>query len=132
MYFYLLYFAVASKEFTEADFEELLEQARSRNAFLDITGKLLHCEGTFIQLLEGNKAAVKEVYESIVKDQRLIAIKTMATGHAEERYYSNWSMDFKEVSLAELNKLENCAHEDVAAYIKNASAVKLLKLLAKA
>lgn len=132
MYFYLLYIGVAKKEFTETDFEELLEQARSRNAFLDITGKLLHCEGTFIQLLEGSEAAVKEVYASIIKDERLIAIKTIATGHAKERYYSNWSMDFKEVNLAEINKLENCAHEDVAAYIKTASAVKLLKLLAKA
>lgn len=131
MYFYLLYFGVASKEFTEPDFVELLEQARSRNAFLDITGKLLYCEGTFIQLLEGAEDAVKEVYASIVKDKRLIAIKTITTGHAEERYYSNWSMDFKEVGLAEINKLENCAHKDVAAYIKTASAVKLLKLLVK-
>lgn len=131
MYFYLLYFGVASKEFTEPDFVELLEQARSRNAFLDITGKLLYCEGTFIQLLEGAEDVVKEVYASIVNDKRLIAIKTITTGHAEERYYDNWSMDFKEVSLAEINKLENCAHKDVAAYIKTASAVKLLKLLVK-
>ena len=132
MYFYLLYFGVAKNEFTKQDFEELLEQARSRNAFLEITGKLLHCEGTFIQLLEGTEAAVKEVYQSIAKDDRLIAIKTIATGWAEERYYKDWSMDFGEVSLAEINKIENCAHRDVAAYVKNAAAVKLLKLLAKA
>jgi hypothetical protein len=132
MYFYLLYFGVAKKEFTEQDFEELLTQARSRNASLDITGKLLHCEDTFIQLLEGTEAAVKEVYRSIEKDNRLVAIKTITTGHAEERYYKDWSMDFKEVKLAEINKIENCVHKDVAAYIKSASAVKLLKLLAKA
>lgn len=132
MYFYLLYFGVARNEFTEQDFEALLEQARSRNAFLDITGKLLHCEGTFIQLLEGSEKAVKEVYDSIVEDERLIAIKTITTGYAEERYYQDWSMDFKDVSLAAINKIENCTHEDVATYVKTFSAVKLLKLLAKA
>lgn len=132
MYFYLLYFGVARNEFSQQDFEELLVQARSRNELLDITGKLLHCEGTFIQLLEGTEEAVGAVYASITRDERLIAIKTITTGFSEERYYKDWSMDFSEVSLAEINKIENCSHKDVTTYIQSASAIKLLKLLAKA
>jgi len=131
MYYYLLYFGVAKKEFTEQDFNFLLEQARSRNHYLGITGKLLHCEGAFIQLLEGVEVAVKEVYNSICNDQRLIAVKKITEGNCEERYYADWTMDFKNVSIEEINKMENCSHPNVTEYVKTASAVKLLKLLAK-
>lgn len=132
MYNYLLYLGIARNQFTDEDLNSLLEQARLRNEFLDITGKLLHCEGTFIQLLEGKKESVDEVYQSITIDDRLIAVKLITTGTTNDRYYKDWSMAFKNVSMQEINELEQCAHPDVAAYIKSASAVKLLKLLAKA
>lgn len=131
MYYYLLYFGIARKQFTDDDFNSLLEQARSRNDSLDITGKLLHCEGTFMQLLEGKKENVEEVYQSITKDDRLIAIKIITTGGTDERYYKDWSMAFKDVSIEEINELEHCTHTDVATYVKSASAIKLLKLLAR-
>ncbi|MFD0941386.1 BLUF domain-containing protein [Pedobacter boryungensis] len=131
MYYYLLYFGVAKNDFTEQDFDVLLEQARSRNHYLGITGKLLHCEGAFIQLLEGLEVAVKEVYDSIRIDERLVAIKKITEGHCEERYYADWTMEFKDVGIEEINKMENCSHPNVTEYVKTASAVKLLKLLAK-
>ncbi len=131
MYYYLLYIGISRKTFKKEDFDELLYQARSRNKFLGITGKLFHCEGTFIQLLEGKEEAVNEVYQSICDDERLIAVKTVITGKATERYYKDWSMAFSDVSLEEINEMEKCTHLDVAAYIRNSSAVKLLKLLAK-
>ncbi len=55
---------------------------------------LLHCEGTFIQLLEGKQVVVKELYETIRNDKRLIAIKLITEGAAEERYYNDWSLAF--------------------------------------
>ena len=131
MYYYLLYLGIARNQFTDEDFNSLLEQARSRNEFLAITGKLLHCEGTFIQLLEGKKESVDEVYQSITIDDRLIAVKLITSGTASNRHYNDWSMAFKDISMQEINELEHCTHPDVAAYIKSASAVKLLKLLAK-
>lgn len=131
MYYYLLYLGIARNQFADEDFNSLLEQARLRNEFLDITGKLLHCEGTFIQLLEGKKESVEEVYQSITSDERLIAVKLIITGTANNRYYKDWSMAFKDISMQEINELEHCAHTDVATYVKSASAVKLLKLLAK-
>lgn len=129
--YYLMYFGVAKKEFASEDFDELLAQSRSRNSYLGITGKLLHCEGTFIQLLEGLEFAVREVYESIVNDERLIAVKKITTGNAEERYYADWSMAFKDISLAEINEIENCTHPNVGDFIRESPAIKLLKLLAK-
>jgi len=131
MVYYLLYYGVESFGFAQKDFEELLEQARKRNEFLGVTGKLIYCEGTFIQILEGNENNVKEIYASIERDQRLIATKLVAEGTTKQRYFKDWSMDFEEVSLAAINELENCTHPNVTAYINNAPAIKLLKLLTK-
>lgn len=131
MLFYLLYFGVARKEFTTEDFDLLLAQARQRNESLEITGKLIHCEGTFIQILEGTEQAVDAVYASISRDERLVAIKLITTGTATHRNYADWSMAFKDISLKEINELEHCTHPNVAEYIESSSAVKLLKLIAK-
>jgi hypothetical protein len=130
MTYYLLYFGIARNEFRTEDFEELLIQARARNEFLGITGKLLHCEGSFIQLLEGTQTAVEEVYQSIVADKRLIAVKTITCGTGAERYYKDWSMDFTNVPMSVINEIENCIYPDVAAYVKSSSAIRLLRLLA--
>ena len=129
MVYYLLYYGVESFTFEQKDFEELLAQARKRNEDLGITGKLIYCEGTFIQVLEGEEQHVKEVYQSIENDSRLIATKIVAEGPVGERYFKDWSMDFDQVSLVTINELENCNHPNVTTYITNAPAVKLLKLL---
>ena len=131
MYCYLLYLGVARREFSNENLQLLLEQSRVRNELLDVTGKLIHCEGTFIQLLEGTQQIVEAIYKSIKNDDRLVATKLITIGSSRERYYKNWSMAFKDISLKEINELENCSHLDVSDYIKNASSVKLLKLLAK-
>lgn len=90
MVYYLLYFGVEVQKFDSDDLEQLLNQATARNATLDITGKLLYCEGTFIQLLEGHERAVRLVYQSIIKDSRLIAVTKITEGFAEERYFGRW------------------------------------------
>lgn len=131
MVFYLLYYGIESFKFKQKDFQDLLEQARSRNEKLNITGKLIYCEGTFIQVLEGEEQHVKEVYASILRDHRMVATKLVTEGKVEERHFGAWSMDFKEISLATINDFENCTHPDVADYINTAPAIKLLKLLGK-
>lgn len=131
MIFYLLYYGVERSKFGEADFYELLSQARERNESLEITGKLIYCEGTFIQVLEGSEKNVMDVYASIKRDKRLIATKLVTTGTVEQRYFKDWDMDFDQISLDTINELEKCTHPNVSEYLSNAPAIKLLKLLTK-
>ena len=131
MFFYLLYYGVESSKFGEADFDELLSQARERNESLEITGKLIYCEGTFIQVLDGSEKNVMDVYASIKTDKRLIATKVVTTGTVEQRYFKDWDMDFDQISLATINELEKCTLPNVTEYLSNAPAIKLLKLLTK-
>lgn len=130
MVYYLLYLGIENFPFKGKDFDELLIQARERNELLGITGKLIYCEGTFLQLLEGNETNVKAIYGSIEKDSRLIAAKLISNGTAENRYFEEWSMAFEKVSLKTLAEFEGCTHENVGSYLKNAPVVQLLKILA--
>ena len=128
MIYYLLYYGVESFRFEQNDFEDLLKQSREKNRHLEVTGKLIYCEGTFIQLLEGTEQNVEDIYAAIKKDQRLVATKLITSGHAESRYFKDWSMDFERISLNVLYQLEQCTHANVAEYITNAPAIRLLKL----
>ena len=54
----------------DIDISSLLYAARQSNAEHKITGILLHINGKFIQVLEGEEAPVKKLYEIIDRDRR--------------------------------------------------------------
>lgn len=130
MLYYLMYYGVESIAFTHKDLNQLLKQAAEKNELLNITGKLVYCEGAFLQLLEGPEYAVKSIYQSILKDKRLITIKLITVGYTQNRHFPDWSMGFGQVSIAEINKFEDCNYPNVSDYLKTAPTFNLLKLLA--
>ncbi len=64
----LVYISAAEHDFPEKELQELLAKARENNSKLDISGMLLFHEGSFIQALEGEKAAVESLYNKIGQD----------------------------------------------------------------
>nr|WP_162988864.1 BLUF domain-containing protein [Pedobacter schmidteae] len=131
MIFYLLYWGVESHKMDDAELEGLLLQARERNLKLNITGSLFYCEGTFIQLLEGEEENVKEVFRSIGKDNRLMASKLISQGYANQRYFGDWSMHYQQVDAESIARFEGYPVAEVSSYLKNAPSIKLLKLLTR-
>ena len=65
MYFELIYNSVASPELTSKDVLDILEESRLFNSKNDITGCLLYHKGEFLQLLEGEKSIVQNIYGKI-------------------------------------------------------------------
>lgn len=72
----------------------LLNQSREKNLRLGITGMLLYKGGNFMQMLEGEKAVVLELYETIRKDDRHKMVITVMTGDIARRNFEDWSMGF--------------------------------------
>lgn len=72
----------------------LLQEARKENERLGITGMLLYQEGNFMQMLEGDKKTVLDLYEKIKKDDRHNGVLTMLTGDIDERNFEDWTMGF--------------------------------------
>jgi len=76
------------------EFQRLLEQSRTRNAKLGITGALLFNEGRFVQILEGDEATVMELLEDIKRDPRHTDIDVLPPRVFPERTFAHWSMAF--------------------------------------
>jgi len=77
-----------------AEIQRLLEQSRERNTRLGITGALLFNEGRFVQILEGDEPAVREVMDVIMRDPRHTDIDVLPARYARERTFAHWSMAF--------------------------------------
>lgn len=97
----LLYASRAKPQLTETEFAAILRQARSHNPPLGITGVLCHSEGSFVQLLEGERKVVNELYNHIVADARHQEVTLLAYEEIVERRFAGWSMGH--VNLARLN-----------------------------
>lgn len=102
----LIYASTATREMTERDLSALLEQARTKNERLEITGLLLYRDGAFIQVLEGGRETVDQLFATIEADERhedVIKLKGEKT-HGE-REFPKWSMGFRQVNDEDLNRL---------------------------
>ena len=72
----------------------ILMESQKNNRELGITGMLMYSQGTYIQALEGDEKAVKDVYDIIQKDDRHKNVIELASGPLEERVFPEWSMAF--------------------------------------
>lgn len=97
MLYELVYTSIATRAGDEVGLDDLLEVARSRNETLNITGLLIYDGQNFMQLLEGGKAHVEDVFSSILKDERHHDITVFHKGEFEERAFGDWSMAFRRV-----------------------------------
>jgi hypothetical protein len=93
----LVYVSSAVDLFTDDQLQELLEVSRRNNSAAGITGMLLYVEGSFIQVLEGEKPKVAETQQRIAKDPRHQGLITLLEGEEPEREFADWSMGFKKV-----------------------------------
>ncbi len=94
----LTYHSAARKNLNANDIENILEKARNFNSQNEITGCLLFHNNQFIQILEGEKTKLLELYNSIKKDDRHSNVMLLAQDEKQERIFSNWSMAYHQLS----------------------------------
>lgn len=83
---------------------ELLKGSVRRNTRAGITGLLLFQAGAFMQVLEGEKAALVELFEKISHDPRHHHIIRLIQGPIRERNFPNSAMAFRDLDSPELRK----------------------------
>lgn len=103
--YYIIYSSQAQEPMTLAKLVVLLMQARSCNERKGVTGALVYGAGQFMQVMEGEEAVVKDLYEHISKDVRHSNIRKLAEGPLATRSFARWSMAFGEVPTAEFQVL---------------------------
>jgi hypothetical protein len=93
----LAYISRATRFWTSPE-QALLEDSCTRNNhFLGITGRLLHCHGLFLQLLEGPADAVVELIHTISADHRHERVTSLFFAPAKRRY-TEFRMCMEDVS----------------------------------
>lgn len=102
---YLVYVSSATKPFSTEELVALLKKARAKNSQLDITGMLLYKDGNFIQILEGEEAAVKQLYSLISNDPRHCDTIIIDEGEQPQRQFGEWAMGFRNLNDPELQSM---------------------------
>ena len=97
---HLVYRSAAVSRFDSAALEDLLEQARRRNAALGITGLLVYDQGCFVQWLEGPAPAVDSVWRSIQRDPRHTEVERLHTAWRAGRLFPDWGMQYSAAQAA--------------------------------
>jgi len=81
--------------------EAILQQCRRNNPEHGITGILCHSGNLFMQVLEGGRTAVNELYTRIARDPRHQDVTLLHYEEIGERLFSGWTMG--QVNLARVN-----------------------------
>ena len=97
----LLYASRPTTPLTPSLQDSILEQSRARNPKLGITGILCFSEDVFIQVLEGGRDEVCELYNTIVRDERHRDVVVLHYEEVSERRFAGWTMG--QVNLAKVN-----------------------------
>lgn len=83
------------------ELERILQSAVRHNLAQGITGMLLYANGTFIQVLEGEEAAVDETFARVERDPRHTGVFVIDRAPIRDRAFGQWSMGFKRLGQAD-------------------------------
>jgi len=105
MLYHLGYVSTQTRPLFPEDLIDLLNDALKRNGRLDVTGLLLHREGSFFQVIEGTKDEVLELFDVIKRDPRHHRVKVLFEGELAAREFPDWSMGFVELDGVKVDQL---------------------------
>ncbi len=81
--------------------DSILEKSRMNNPRQGITGILCFFDDIFIQLLEGGRDEVCELFNAIIRDDRHLNVRMLSYEEISERRFGSWTMG--QVNIAKVN-----------------------------
>lgn len=92
--FRLIYASEVASPLTPIAVQEIVERARAANQRRHITGMLAFDSRSFLQVLEGKRETVSEVFCQIAQDSRHRRVQLLDAVAVDERRFATWSMGF--------------------------------------
>lgn len=120
--FRLVYISTATVDFTNDDLDALLEKSRENNSKRNVSGLLIVKGRTFIQCLEGKEEDVLYIYSKIKEDVRHTELIELIEEEAQDRYFPNWDMGYKNIknlTNVESEKMKNFDFDSINSLNKN-------------
>jgi hypothetical protein len=96
-----VYASRAAAALTQPLVEDILDKSKANNPQQGITGILCYSGEIFIQVLEGGRDEVCELYNAIIRDARHTNVRLLVFEEIRERKFCNWTMGH--VDLGKLN-----------------------------
>lgn len=94
----------ASRPTASADakgIDRILEQSRRKNPAIGVTGLLCIAQNIFLQVIEGGRDEVCELFNNIVRDDRHEQVRLLLYEEIGERRFGSWTMG--QVNVDRLN-----------------------------
>jgi hypothetical protein len=120
----LLYVSSAVGPQTSTMTGAILQTAQSHNANSGITGVLCQGQGLFLQVLEGERSQVNQLYARIVQDQRHKNVELLLLEEITQRRFGDWSM--AHVHLSNLDPMIKMKHPEFDPYSASGPVVMAL------
>lgn len=98
----IVYASQATYDVGPDELIELLSAARDRNGRAGLSGMLLYCSQSFLQLIEGEPAAIEATYARILRDDRHTNLRLLVDEEVSAPMFGDWSMGFEHVDDEEL------------------------------
>lgn len=108
----LVYYSVATRDMSLLDIQSILEVARAHNRSINVCGMLCYEQKYFLQVLEGDREDVNELYLEIADDPRHDQVVIISYDVITAPLFPDWNMGFAPASdhfyrlLNELGKNE--------------------------
>jgi hypothetical protein len=102
---HIIYASSADSKMSDAELRAILERARTENSRLNITGILLHAEGSYFQVLEGDADAIDSLYAKIGHDKRHASVVLIVREPIASRSFTDWSMGFASVTSRDVAEI---------------------------
>lgn len=95
----LLYVSSTLPNLAPSVLDTILTVSRRNNAMMGITGLLLYIDGGFLQMLEGDELALRDLHTRISNDPRHWNVRLMMDREAKVRAFPSWSLGFERPSM---------------------------------
>lgn len=109
-----LYASRCLKPQSAALLDAILEQSRRNNPEKGITGLLCYTSDVFVQVIEGSRDEVCNLFNAIVRDERHRDVRLLAFEEIAERRFGSWTMG--RVNMATVNPALLLKYSERAAF----------------
>jgi hypothetical protein len=108
----LAYVSTAVRRLSAAELDALLLTARTANEGEQVTGALLHHDGSFFQYIEGSTEGLNHIYDRIKRASQHKGLIELFYLQIENRHFADWHMGFAEAPRTLLQQLANSRWKD--------------------
>lgn len=129
----LLYISSATNMYSNDVIIDILNVSRAYNSQNQITGLLLYHDGSILQVLEGEKEVIEDLfYNKICFDKRHHGIIELLNNEIKDRSFEEWSMGFKQISIEDWAELKG--HIDISnikkfSQVINSASIDIINMI---